>query len=134
MIVLDNLKSLGYDVEVKEDNIRLSYKGEGKPDKNRVLPLLEELKSKKNEAIKELKQARKTYKIYSKILDDFLWVTATNTEMKKMLDEGIEEPIYTYDDVVNLEGISKEGLKAIHKIKRVFPGSTVEDIKHKNKD
>jgi hypothetical protein len=74
------------------------------------------------------------YKVYSKILDAYLWVVATNAEMKKMLDEGIEKPIYTYDDITKLEGVSKEGLKAIHKIKRVFPGSTVEDIKHKNKD
>ncbi len=101
-------------------------KGEGKP--------VEELKVNKNEAIKELKQVRKTYKIYSKTLNDFLWVTATNTEMKKMLDEGIEEPIYTYYDVVKLDGISKEGLKAIHKFKRIFPGSRIENIKHENKE
>ena len=81
--------------------------------------------------LSRVKVARKTYKIYSKTLDDFLWVTATNTEMKKMLAEGIEEPIYTYDDVVKLDGISKEGLKAVHKIKRVFPGSIVEDIKER---
>ncbi len=78
--------------------------------------------------LSRIKAVRKTYKIYSKILDDFLWVTATNTEMKKMLDEGIEEPIYTYDDVVKLDGISKEELRVIHKFKRIFPGSTVEDI------
>ncbi len=77
---------------------------------------------------------KKTYKIYSKILDAYLWVVATDAEMQKMLAEGVEEPIYTYDDVVKLDGISKEGLKAIHKIKKVFPESTVEDIKHKNKD
>ncbi len=74
------------------------------------------------------------YKVYSKILDAYLWVVATDAEMRKMLAEGVEEPIYTYDDITKLEGVSKEGLKAIHKIKRVFPGSTVEDIKHKNKD
>ncbi len=56
MIILDNLKSLGYDVEVKEDNIKLSYRGEGKPDKEKVVPLLEELKSNKSEAIKELQK------------------------------------------------------------------------------
>ncbi len=56
MKALDNLKSLGYDVEIKENNIRLSYKGEGRPDKNRVLPLLKELKGKKNEIIKELQK------------------------------------------------------------------------------
>ncbi len=80
--------------------------------------------------LSRIKAVRKTYKIYSKTLDDFLWVTATNTEMKKMLDEGIEEPIYTHEDITKLEGISKEELRVIHKFKRVFPGSTVEDIKH----
>ena len=58
MIVLYNLKSLGYDVEVKENNIRLSYKGEGRPDKNKVLPLLEELKANKNKVIKELQKGK----------------------------------------------------------------------------
>ncbi len=70
MIVLDNLKSLGYDVEIKENNIRLSYKGEGRPDKNRVLPLLEELKANKNEAIKELQKGEELKPISEEILDD----------------------------------------------------------------
>ncbi len=69
MIVLDNLKSLGYDVEIKENNIRLSYKGEGRPDKNRVLPLLEELKANKDRAIKEL-QKGELKPISEEILDD----------------------------------------------------------------
>ncbi len=74
---------------------------------------------------------KKSYKIYSKILDAYLWVVATDVEMRKMLDEGIEEPIYTYEDVTKLEGVSKEELQVIHKFKRIFPGSKVEDIKHK---
>jgi len=56
MIILDNLKSLGYDMEIREGNIRLSYRGEGKPDREKVIPLIEELKSKKNEAIRELQK------------------------------------------------------------------------------
>ncbi len=74
---------------------------------------------------------KKTYKIYSKILNAYLWVVATDAEMQKMLAEGVEEPIYTYDEVVKLDGISKEGLKAVHKIKRVFPSATIEDIKER---
>ncbi len=72
------------------------------------------------------------YKVYSKILDAYLWVVATDVEMRKMLDEGTEEPIYTNEDITKLEGGTKEELQVIHKIKRIFPGSTVEDIKHKN--
>ncbi len=75
MIVLDNLKSLGYDVEIKENNIRLSYKGEGKPDKNRVLPLLEELKAKKGEAIKELQKGGGLKSAPEEMLDDLYMQT-----------------------------------------------------------
>ncbi len=70
MIVVDRLKAIGYDVEVKENNIRLSYKGEGAPDKNRVLPLLEELKAKKNEAVKELQKGEELEPISDETLQD----------------------------------------------------------------
>jgi hypothetical protein len=74
------------------------------------------------------------YKVYSKILDDFLWIVANEKELRNLIAEGVQDAIYIHHDIEQLDGISKEGLKAIHKIKRVFPGSTVEDIKHKNKD
>ncbi len=72
------------------------------------------------------------YKIYSKILDDFLWIVANEKELRDLIAEGVQDAIYIHNDIEKLDGISKEGLKAVHKIKRVFPGSTVEDIKHKN--
>ncbi len=75
MMVLDSLKSLGYDVEIKENNIRLSYKGEGRPDKNRVLPLLEELKANKERAIKELQKGEELKPISEEILDDLYMQT-----------------------------------------------------------
>ncbi len=88
MMVLDNLKSLGYDVEIKENNIRLSYKGEGRPDKNRVLPLLEELKANKNEAIKELRKGEELKPISEEILDDLYMQT-----MHKINDQYLEGTI-----------------------------------------
>ena len=72
MKTLDNLKSLGYDVEVKENNIKLLYRGEGKPDKNRVLPLLEELKVNKDKAIKEI---QKSEHISDEVLQDLFLET-----------------------------------------------------------
>ncbi len=75
MMVLDSLKSLGYDVEIKENNIRLSYKGEGRPDKNRVLPLLEELKANKDRAIKELQKGGGLKPAPEEILDDLYMQT-----------------------------------------------------------
>ena len=40
----------------------------------------------------------------------------------------VEEPVYTYEEVKKLEGVSVEGLAAIQKIKKFFPGATVENI------
>jgi hypothetical protein len=134
MMVLDNLKSLGYEVEVKENGIKLSYKGKGAPDKSRVVPLLEELKANKDKVIKKLKRVRKTHKIYSKILEDYLWIVATDKELQGLVDEGINETIYTQEEVSKMiDGdVTKEGLKAIHRVKKFFPGSSVEDISNEN--
>jgi hypothetical protein len=57
MRLLEHIKSLGYDVKINEGNIKLSYKGEGVPDKNRVRPLLQELKANKCEIIKMLQRS-----------------------------------------------------------------------------
>ncbi len=86
MKTLDNLKSLGYDVEVKEDNIKLLYRGEGKPDKEKVVPLLEELKSNKSEAIKELQKGEEP--VSDEILSD-LYMQAMN----KINDQYVEGTI-----------------------------------------
>ncbi len=69
------------------------------------------------------------YKIYSKILDDFLWIVANEKDLRDLIAEGVQDAIYIHNDIKQLEAISKEGLKAIHKIKKAFPGATIEDIK-----
>ncbi len=71
------------------------------------------------------------YKIYSKILDDFLWIVANEKELRDLIAEGVQDAIYIHNDIKQLEAISKEGLKAIHKIKKAFPGATIEDIKER---
>ena len=71
------------------------------------------------------------YKIYSKILDDFLWIVANEKELRDLIAEGVQDAIYIHNDIEQLDGISKEGLKAIHKIKRAFPGATIEGIKER---
>ena len=71
-----------------------------------------------------------TYKIYSKILDDYLWIVATDNELKELVAEGIKETIYTHEEVSRMieEGVSREGLVAIQEIKKGFPGATVGKI------
>ncbi len=77
-----------------------------------------------------------TYKIYSKILDDYLWIVATDKELQALVEGGIKETIYTHEEVSRMidEGISKEGLKAIHKVKKAFSGSSIEDISDEDKN
>ena len=55
MKALKELQSLGYQAEIKNGKLSLKYMGEGKPDKETVKPLLEELKQHKREAVTCLK-------------------------------------------------------------------------------
>jgi hypothetical protein len=83
-----------------------------------------------NIAIQLLNQGKITpvgkasYRIYSKALDDYLWIAATERGLQELVDEGVEDAIYTQEEVSKLmgEGVTKEGLVAIHKIKKTFPG------------
>ena len=71
-----------------------------------------------------------TYKIYSKILDDYIWIAATERECQGLVAEGIKEVIYTQEEANKLMAnkVSKDGLRAIHKIKKNFPGASIQDI------
>ncbi len=77
-----------------------------------------------------------TYKIYSKILDDYLWIVATEEELQALVNEGTDDVIYSQGEILRMidEGVPKEGLKAIHRVKKFFPGSSVEDISDENRN
>jgi len=77
-----------------------------------------------------------TYKIYSKILDDYLWIVATEEELQELVNEGTDDVIYSQGEILRMidEGVPKEGLKAIHRVKKFFPGSSVEDITYENRN
>lgn len=79
---------------------------------------------------------KKAYKINSRILEDYLWIVATDKELKELVAEGVKDVIYTQEEVSKLmgEGVSKEGLKAIHKVKKSFAGATVENIENEQKE
>ncbi len=74
----------------------------------------------------------KPYKIYSKILKDYLWIAATEKELTELVSEGTKDVIYTQEEVSKLieESVSSEGLEAIHKVKMAFPESTIENIEN----
>jgi len=71
------------------------------------------------------------YRVYSKILQVFLWVVETDEDMKDLRGKNITEPIYTADEIRKLRGIDREDLKKVHRVKEVFENSKVEDFQQK---
>ena len=74
---------------------------------------------------------RVAYKVYSEVLQAYLWVVDTDADMHALRSQGITEAIYTADEIKKLKGIDKDSLRAIHKVKEVFENSKVEEIKTK---
>lgn len=62
-------------------------------------------------------------KIYSRLLDDTLWLAWNEEEMKQLMAQGIKEPIYIADEITILRNKSKEHLEAVHQVKKFFPGA-----------
>jgi hypothetical protein len=62
MELIKKLENLGYTVELEGDNISLTFNREGRPDQNTIKPLLQELKTRKPEALKYL-QAKEQDKV-----------------------------------------------------------------------
>jgi hypothetical protein len=56
MKALEALRALNYEVKVIGNNIKLSYRGEGKPDREKVLPLIRELQANKDRFVRELQK------------------------------------------------------------------------------
>mgnify|MGYP003991849071 CR=1 FL=1 len=75
----------------------------------------------------------KYYKIYSKILEDDLWIVTTDRELKALVSKGITDVMYTQEEVSRMmdESVSEEGLKAVHKVKKSFSGAIVDSIERK---
>jgi len=73
------------------------------------------------------------YKVYSEILQGYLWVTDTDNDMHYLRSQGIAEAIYTADEIKKLKGIDKDTLKELHKVKEVFEKSTIEEVKKRSR-
>ena len=69
------------------------------------------------------------YKVYSEILQAYLWVVDTDQDMHSLRSQDITEAIYTGNEIRKLKGLGKDSLKEIHKVKEVFPESIVDEIK-----
>lgn len=71
------------------------------------------------------------YRIYSEILQSYLWVVDTNQDMHLLRSQGISEAAYTTAEIRKLKGTCKDSLKVVHEVKTAFPESRVENIKKK---
>ena len=69
------------------------------------------------------------YKVYSEILQTYLWVVETDEDMHSLRSKKVSEAICTGEEIKKLKGLSKDSLREIHKVKQVFPESIVEEIK-----
>lgn len=68
------------------------------------------------------------YKIYSEILQAYLWVVETDQDMHSLKAQGITEAIYTFDECQKLKGLSKDSMKCIHNVKEIFENSKVNSV------
>ena len=86
-------------------------------------------------AIKLLNEGRITpvervaYRVYSEILQAYLWVVETDEDKHALRSQGATKAIYTGYEIEELKKLSKEDLKEIHRVKEVFPESCIEEIK-----
>ncbi|MDA8103909.1 MAG: hypothetical protein M0Z71_00870 [Nitrospiraceae bacterium] len=76
---------------------------------------------------------RVAYRVFSEILQAFLWVVYGPEDMAALRARGIIEAIYTGQEITALRKLPKEALRTIHEAKEIFPGSRVEEVKHESK-
>ncbi len=72
-------------------------------------------------------------RIYSHILDAFLWVVADDQQADILRASGeAKEPIYTMVEARELKKLKKVDLPPVHLIKSVFPEARVEAVLNRN--
>lgn len=72
---------------------------------------------------------RVAVKVWSELLNCYLWVVANDEDMQSMRSQGNAEAIYTRKEIAELKKLPKEHLKDIHKVKEIFECSKIERVK-----
>jgi hypothetical protein len=68
------------------------------------------------------------YRVFSELLQAYLWVVFDPGDIKALRAQGIIEPAYTGQDIEQLKKFPKAALKTVHAAKEVFPIATVEEV------
>jgi len=108
-----------FEVEMPTGTITLKEKQRIKLSKDEAVPLIQDGLIQPVERV--------AYKVYSEILQAYLWIVDTDQDMHSLRSQGITEAIYSADEIKKLEGMERDSLKAIHQIKEVFPESSIEE-------
>lgn len=67
-------------------------------------------------------------KIQSSKLQKPVWIAEDRKAAREIWKSGSRDTIYLYQEIEAMKEIDDESLKAIHMVKEVFPGGTVESI------
>jgi hypothetical protein len=111
-----------FDVETPSGVLTLKTGQVIRLSKDEAIPLIEE------GAITPAEKA--IYRIYSNILEDYLWVVETERDGGFLRKRGETGAVYTFDECQRLQGKDPQHLRAVHSVKKIFENSEVvkEDI------
>lgn len=62
-------------------------------------------------------------KIYSRLFNEEIYIVADQEELETLASKGVREVVYMVWEIPVLRGVGQEKLKAIHQIKKIFPGA-----------
>jgi len=110
-----------FETETPEGTLMLKEGQKVKLSKEEAIPLIQD------GLIQPIEKV--AYRIYSEVLQAYLWVVDTDEDMHSLRSQGVKEAIYIQHETTKLKELSKEELNEIHKVKETFSESTVEEIK-----
>lgn len=146
MQLLRQLEEIGYQAVLDGDNIRLTWRGVGKPDPAIVLPLLEELKRRKEEvrALLAAWQPKPDYKgeaekaqrlleergwcvVWSRVLGEpVVWVRDGKVVIPARWKDAVKYTLAELEALTRPPKPGPEELRRLHQAKKLFGGEIGE--------
>lgn len=100
---------------------------EFQPGQTVILP--EEIALKLMEESRIVSLEKGSYKGYSDVLKDSIWIVEDKDDMKALRASwAIAEPIYMHDELRMMQGLDKGAIEVIKNVKEIFDLSTVEEV------
>jgi hypothetical protein len=63
---------------------------------------------------------RVAVKVYSEILQAYLWVVAADKDIHSLRSQGVSGAVYTANEIRKLKSLNKESLREIHRVKETL--------------